>query len=64
VVAAGISANAAEALLYASTMKLTIHVLKDARVGLKQKCYMESHLFVGKHTGVINIMNRIDILST
>jgi hypothetical protein len=45
-------------------MKLTIHVLKDPRAGCKQTRYMESHLFIGKNTGVRVFMDQLDIVWT
>jgi hypothetical protein len=62
--AAGISNNAAEMLWYDSIMKLTIHVFKDPRVGLKQVRYIESYIWIGKNKGVHISMDCLDILST
>jgi hypothetical protein len=50
--AAGLSLKASEKLWYDSIMKLTIHVLKDPRAGLKQVRYMERFLWIGKNTGI------------
>jgi hypothetical protein len=61
---AGLSAEASENLWYDSIMKLTIHVLKDARAGFKQVRYMERFLWIGKNTGIRVFMDRLDILST
>jgi hypothetical protein len=45
-------------------MKLTIHVLKDPRAGIKQVRHMERFLFIGKNTGIRVFMDRLDIIST
>jgi hypothetical protein len=53
-----------EKLWYDSIIKLTIHVLKDPRVDIKQVRYMECYLWIGKSTGKKNIIDHLDILST
>jgi hypothetical protein len=60
----GVSLEASEKLWYDSSMKLTIHVLKDPRAGLKQVRYMERFLWICKNTRVPVFMDRLDILST
>jgi hypothetical protein len=49
---AGLSQEASEKLCYDIIMKLTVHVLKDTRSGLKQVRYMERFLWIGKNTGI------------
>jgi hypothetical protein len=56
--------DAAEKLWYNSTMKLTIHVLKDQQDGSKQVRYLECYLWIGKNIGIRNVMDRLDILWT
>jgi hypothetical protein len=41
-----------------------MHVLKDPRAGFKQVRYIERYLCIGKHTGIWNVMDFLDILST
>jgi hypothetical protein len=61
---AGFLGEASEKIWYDSIMKLTIHVLKDTRAGFKQVRYIEHFLWICKHTGIRNFMDRLDILST
>jgi hypothetical protein len=61
---AGLSQEASEKIWHDSIMKLTIHVLKDPRAGLKQVRYMEHFLWIGKNTSIPIFMNHLDILST
>jgi hypothetical protein len=49
---AGISMESANQLWTSSMMNLTVHVLKYACAGYKQKRYKERHLFLGNQAGV------------
>jgi hypothetical protein len=61
---AGISNDTMEKPSSDSTMKLTIHVLKDTRVGFKQVSYIERYPWIGKNKGIRFCMDHLDILST
>jgi hypothetical protein len=65
--AARIDPELQELLLWNARMALTVHVLKDPRVGFKQKRYIERNLFIGNHSthgGVRDSLDRIDVVST